>query len=250
MTNDLEARQPKTTLRGPGETQQSLDSTIRERLFRLCELYGREANPVAIPIWYQAVAGLSLEVIRRGFDEIEKTFVPTAACPFPTPAHLLRFIAEKKENSASSEAELAWQRALTLRRTEWNPDISGGRFAELISGLPVQEQQACRASGIFNQPNMEPDQLHVWAKKRFLEAYGRWTEHAADILLLENGPVKDALKTAALALALPVPKRNSTGTAPLKLSTRDGLPPMPPKKYEHPPKSARGQPDELKDEDD
>jgi hypothetical protein len=210
----------------------------------LCALYGREANPTWLPIWFEALESLSPVLVRHGFAEIEKNFVPTAACPFPTPAHLLKFVAHKKETSINFEAEFAWERALTLRRTEWNIDIPG-RFAELFSELPVQEQQACRASGIFCQADMEPEQLHTWAKKRFVETYARWTEHAADVFLLEDGTVKDVLKGSAETLALPAQKREASRGASTQFMTREDLPPVAPKRFEHPPKSAAEQLEEL-----
>jgi hypothetical protein len=177
VENDQEAIQPRTTSTGCAETRKYLDSIVREALFRQSALYGQELNPAWLPVWLEALSDLNLAVVRAAFTAVEQTFVPTAACPFPVPAHVRKFAENLEESADNSEAELAWQRALNLRRSEWNRDIPG-RFQEIFRALPVQEQQACRASGIFAQSDIDPEALHVWCKKRFLESYLRWKEHA------------------------------------------------------------------------
>jgi hypothetical protein len=250
MENDQELTQLRTISTESGETPKLLDSTVREGLFRLCELYGREVNPVWVSLWTENLSGLSPKVVRRAFAELEKEFMPTAACPFPTPAHLLKFVTHIKGNTVNSEAELAWEQVVRLRRTEWNPDMPD-HFQRVFTKLPTQIQQACRASGIFAQPDLDPDQIHVWAKKKFLEAYVRWGENAANAFLLEDGPLKEALTELAKTKALPETvgefSRSAHKSPPMKFMTREDLPPIAPKRIEHAPKSVSEQLAEMRE---
>lgn len=200
---------PESTSNACEETQNFLDSTIREALLEFCSLYSQDLNPTWPVQWTASLSHLSPDVLRRALAEVPRTFIPTTACPFPTPAHVLKFTDHVDQNMLNSEAEVEWERVLTLRRTEWNPDMPD-YFARAFSELPVQTQAAARASGIFAQADMEPEQLHVWAKRKFVEAYARWKEK---VHLLPDGPVKDALTDLARAKALPERKSELNDSA-------------------------------------
>ena len=119
----------------------------------------------------------------------------------PTIGDIRQHLQKAQGKAAEEHAELNWQRVVKIRRVSWNPDMPG-------AGLPKFSKRvgrAVRASGIFNQSDMGPEALHVWAKKRFIEAFIRYGELERDGFLLPEGEVKHLFTDWAEAKALPVP---------------------------------------------
>jgi hypothetical protein len=97
---------------------------------------------------------------------------------------------------------MEWERVLECRRLYWNPDMPGG-FSSAMPKLSERVQRAARASGVFKLIDCEPEDLHVWAKKKFIESYIAWEQLEQDQFLLPDGEVKNLLAGVAQAKALP-----------------------------------------------
>ena len=68
--------------------------------------------------------------------------------------------------------------------------------------LPERVQQAARAAGIFRDFESVQD-LHVWAKKRFLDSYAAYEELEQNQFLLPAGELKGLFAEVASAKSLP-----------------------------------------------
>jgi hypothetical protein len=55
----------------------------------------------------------------------------------------------------------------------------------------------------------DPEQLHIWAKKAFLESYLRWDELEEGKFLLPDGELKSALSAIAETTRLPFRSREA-----------------------------------------
>jgi hypothetical protein len=75
-----------------------------------------------------------------------------------------------------------------------------------LERLSDRVQAACRASGVFRDFET-PEQLHTWAKKRFIESYLAWEALEEDKFLLPNGELKNLISRCAEKL-LPYSQQN------------------------------------------
>jgi hypothetical protein len=123
---------------------------------------------------------------------------------FPKVSEILAPLETVKQAALPEEASEAWQRVLAIRREHYNPDIPQ-YLARAVRNLPERIQRAARAAGVFQEVS-DPDQLHVWRKKRFIESYLAWEEIEENQFLLPDGEFKDALSALAEAKALPFRK--------------------------------------------
>jgi len=119
---------------------------------------------------------------------------------FPKVADIRGEIDEAKTAATQGAAEIEWQRMLDLRRRYWSPDMPGG-FSRGMPKLSERVQRATNASGVFKLQDCEPDTLHVWAKKRFIESYINFDK--IEEFLLPDGEIKNLLAVAAQTKALP-----------------------------------------------
>ena len=134
-------------------------------------------------LWVSALVDLEPSVLDAACKRAMQT------CKFfPTPAEVRTAIDAATQNATQGEAELAWQRVLDLRRLHWNPDIPDGLTRQLAR-LPEQIRQAARAAGVFRDFESVKD-LHVWAKRRFIESFVSWMELEQDQFLLPDGELK------------------------------------------------------------
>jgi hypothetical protein len=161
-------------------------------LLRLCTLYARPANHLLVPIWQEAVKELDISVVKEGFLRLEKLFKPTAACPFPTPAHLLELVDSARSVSKELEAERAWQALLGAIDRYYHPDIGwkGPHLGERF-------EHAARSAGGVHYISQCSEADLVWAKKRFTECYLRDEQLERDAPLLEAGKELRKLISAA-----------------------------------------------------
>lgn len=144
-----------------------MDSTVREALFELCELYDRDGSPVLISLWEDSLRELNPDALASAFTQLKRTFVPTAACPFPVPAHIHNLVKDAATLASEAEAELAWQELLK-RLPDYHPDLGWRGEA-----LPGRTSRAVNyAGGTRFIWNAEDDQM-VWIKKEFVKWYKR-----------------------------------------------------------------------------
>lgn len=135
-------------------------------------LYDNEPNPAIDAVWAEALADIDPAKLITLFRKLENTFMPTSACPFPTPAHLRALFEEEQTIERAKDAELAWQVLLHVIGKHYHPNVEGG-WKRGAPELPPRTVAAAKvAGGIPFLWNCTTAQL-IWAKKEFIIAYGR-----------------------------------------------------------------------------
>lgn len=156
-------------------------------LARFGTLYNREVTATLANIWGDHFKGYKESQLSAAFKEVEKEFGPTAACPFPTPAHLHKFLNQSRGNAEEIEAHQAWTRAITVIDA-YNPDLPQYR----MKFESYQVEQALEAAGGVNfLSNCTEEQL-MWAQKEFVKSLLAWNQLDADSKkqLLEHADLK------------------------------------------------------------
>ena len=176
-------------------TSKLRDSLIREWCVRFCTEHEKDAA-TKLPLWLEAFEGMDPNLLERLFRRAFKTLRY-----FPKVSEILEPLRKAKETVAPEAADLEWQKVLALRRQYWSPDARGG-FWRGMPKLPERVQAACRASGVFRDFETT-EQLHTWAKKRFVESYLAWEALEQDQFLLPDGEIKNLLRELAARKAVP-----------------------------------------------
>jgi hypothetical protein len=166
-----------------GGTWEALDSLVRHWLVRLAALYDCELSSVVYTIWTETLMDQSLDVLAPAFRKLERTFKPTAAAPFPVPAHLLDLITSARAAAIADEAESAWQSLLEQVQRQYHPDL-GWKGPSLD---PRIDHAARAAGGVHWIWECSEGDL-VWCKKRFIECCLRDEQLAEDHVLLSGLP--------------------------------------------------------------
>jgi hypothetical protein len=179
------------------ETQElsaSTDQLIREWLFRFGVEHKEDVAP-RLPLWLEAFAGMDADTLESLFKRALQT------CKFfPKVSEILEPLRKAKETAAPEAADLEWQKVLVLRRQYWSPDAPGG-FWSGMPKLSERVQAACRASGVFRDFETT-EQLHTWAKKRFVESYLAWETLERDQFLLPDSEIKNLSRRLAATEAI------------------------------------------------
>jgi hypothetical protein len=190
----------------PSETQKSSDSLIREWLFRFGIEHKEDVAP-RIPLWLEAFGGMDPAILEPLFRKALKS------CKFfPKVSEILEPLQAVKRAALPEEASQAWQKVLAMRREHFNLDFPQNLDCA-VAELPERVQRAARAAGVFQEVS-HPDQLHVWAKKRFIESYLVWEEIEESKVLLPDGELKRLLCNVATKKALPAPVKESARVYP------------------------------------
>jgi hypothetical protein len=163
-----------------------------------------EALSVFVALWGEGFADLSDSVLEAAFKKTLKTakFWPVKV------ADIREHVTHAETNATEDAAQKAWERVLEIRRAHWNPDIPGP-FNRALAALPERIRQCARASGVFRDVE-SADDLHVWAKKRFLESFTAYGEREQDAFLLPDGEIKNLLADFSSVKALPAPATSET----------------------------------------
>ena len=132
----------------------------------MCILYDREPNPEWPGMWTEHLEGLPGNGIVWAFRQLEKTFIPTLACPFPVPAHVRELLERPAKLALDRAAELAWQTTLEAINQHYHPDL-GWR------GPALAQPDAVNAAGGIDYLWRASATKLIWAKKAFLESYLR-----------------------------------------------------------------------------
>jgi hypothetical protein len=191
-------KSPQKIISTNSEEMQSFSVCIRENLLKFSSLYNREINPVLVPIWLEALRGYSEDVIEAAFAKVRETFSPTAACTFPTPAHVMIFVRGAEKENLDDDAETAWKSLLNKIEAHYHPDL-GWKGLRLTSRM---DHAARAASGVHYISQCSESDL-IWCKKRFIECYLRDEKLDADIpSLLRLGEGRKLLEDFATTKAL------------------------------------------------
>ena len=183
------------------DTRLTVESLIEEWIPKLAINAGAalDAKTQAVyrSIWLEGLGDLSPRVLLAAF---QKTLRECAYWPVKV-ADIRKHVSTAETNAVNVAAERAWERVLELRRLYWNPDMPGG-FSRGMPQLSERVKQACRAAGVFREVESVND-LHVWARERFIESYLAWAELEQDQFLLPDGELKNLLAGVAETKVLP-----------------------------------------------
>jgi hypothetical protein len=178
------------------ERSDSKDRLIREWLFRFGVEHKEDVAP-KLPLWLEAFNDIPVATLDRLFNRALRTNKF-----FPKVAEILEPLVSADKNAAPEAAEEAWSHVLEIRRVYWNTDIPGP-VDRAVARLSDRVQQAARAAGVFREVDRAKD-LHVWAKKRFVESFIAYGELQQDAFLLPDGEIKDLLSGLSQAKMLPI----------------------------------------------
>lgn len=181
----------KTLSTRPSKT---LELLIRTRLARLSAIYGRAVEAETLGVWVDALKFLTPTQIQAGFDRIEKTFIPTSACPFPVPAQLLSHIWDAQGNQSKVEAEEAWESLLDWMHRYYRPDCRDMKYPLMESNI---RHAASAAGGLEHISTCPVEKELPWAKKKFIEAYLRMAQLEKDQPLLASPAVMNQIGVVA-----------------------------------------------------
>ncbi len=187
-----------------GDSQQTIQDLVSEWVAKLAINAGAaldaKTQAVYCSLWLEGLSDLPPPVLLAAFRKVLKE----AVYPWPVKVADIRKHVAKAETTATGEAaQRAWERVLEIRRVHWNTDIPGP-FNRALAALPERIRQCARASGVFRDVE-SADDLHVWAKKRFLESFAAYGEREQDAFLLPDGEIKNLLADFSTAKALPAP---------------------------------------------
>lgn len=185
---DKKENPPPVRLSNPSSGTPEKPILIREWLLTFAlnagKVLSQEEIGVYQALWMCGFADLSYPVLEAAFVLTlrEKKYWPIQV------ADVREHIDQTQKLALTEKADLAWQKALEYRRRFVDFDKPGG----LTSNAPQLSGRfaaACRASGVLREVS-DPDDLHKWGKKRFLESYIAWTTLEKDSYLLPDGVVK------------------------------------------------------------
>src|ERR1700680_3136553 len=113
------------------ERHETLALTVNQNLTRWSGMFGKEVTPLHAQVFIDSLKGMAPDVVDAAMRRVEETFVPTAACPFPVPAHVRQILVKVNDNEKTIEAESAWQKALDWSRHKWHPDLRNSNLPAL-----------------------------------------------------------------------------------------------------------------------
>ncbi len=166
---------------------------VRKWLVVCGEVYRQELTPALVGVWKKLLHDLDPKTINRGFEDVLKT-----SKFFPTPAEFFAAIQPPAEAAALIDAENAWQLALEYVREFVCPGLP-------CYGPPLEPQMqfAVRAAGGLTFLECCSAENLIWAKKRFLEAWGAYRK-VESFDMLPECEVKTLLREFAGKKALPL----------------------------------------------
>src|SRR5256885_496544 len=151
--------------------EDSLPEIISTGIARLAILCNMEPSTAIDAIWAETLSAISAEKLIGYFKRLEASFVPTSACPFPMPAHILAFAAEQAAMMRTAEGEKAWQEVLGAIRKYFHPTVGWKPWTPAKPPFRVRAEKAAIAAGGLEAIYLAPDDKLVWIKKEFLKAY-------------------------------------------------------------------------------
>ena len=150
------------------ETSKILDSLIRKWLAVFGEIYKKEVSNTLPKLWVAILGDIAIDKLELAFKEVLKTFTPTHACPFPTPAHVRVIFAEAEEVGEDVAAENAWLRTKRYCMKWGNTPGPRPPITDPIAEV------ALRAAGGMDRIESCPEGELQWAQKKFIETYERY----------------------------------------------------------------------------
>jgi hypothetical protein len=166
-------------------------------------------------IFIDSLKGMAPDVVDAAMRRVEETFVPTAACPFPVPAHIRQHVANADTALHSLVAEEAWNAALAWTRN-WYLGVDLG-FDRRAPELEEKQRRGIIAAGGFEHVSTCSLEELKWAQKKFLENYAHQETVERDGALIGRGEAVKILTRlrspgpVPMNRALPPAERNTDG---------------------------------------
>ena len=180
-----------------------LESLIEEWIPKLAINAGAalDARTQAVfkSLWLEGLGDLSADVLRTAFV---KTLRECAYWPVKV-ADIRKHVTHAEETAEVMAAKKAWEKALEFRQRFWHSDLPGQRTSDAPK-LSHRFEQSMLMAGVLKDYE-DPDQLHVWVKKNFVEYYLSYIEMEKNgKFLLPQGELRDKIFDLAEQKALPI----------------------------------------------
>ena len=153
-------------------------------------MYKSEVDADQIKIYAQLLSHLDPAQLAAACEKVSKHFMPTAACGFPTPAHVLAAVENTAEAALELEINAEWKRVLD--RVQWGGQIRGT--------LSQRTYRAAQEAGGFEVIESCPQSELQWRKKEFSENYKNLANVEDNPLLLGDSQAKRLLGQIAKRL--------------------------------------------------
>jgi hypothetical protein len=169
-----------------------IQDLIRKELLKLAALCDKAPGAALFELWVEMLhddprsRNLSEAGFHLAFAKLKSSFVPTAACQFPTPAHFFQLLATTEQATRVVLAEQAWEFSMAWVRRYYRPDCRDMERPELPR-LHSMCLNAAGASAYVSDCTLEE---LAWAKKRFIEAYSNFCELQHDEEFISNDEAK------------------------------------------------------------
>lgn len=195
-----------------------------------------------IALWTESFGDLSNERLEAAFQKA------LAGCKFwPIKvADVREHVEELGKRELSLKTEAAWQKLLEWIRLHYSPDLGIDRHAPQLE--PAVWHAAKAAGGIRLLHSCASEDL-VWRKKEFIAYYTTVHETGkAEHLLIdaESKKLLQQIRDGAPHVDRKQLEDSREETHRTQFMTPEDLPPPAPKRFEHPPKCAREQLEELR----
>jgi hypothetical protein len=145
----------------PSSGTSPLEEAVARGVDALGMLYAVTIKPGITNLWIDSLPNLDAKAVAQGFHDVMKTFVPTMACPFPTPGHLRNAI-------FTPQAEQAWERVWKYLDGPYHPDLGWRGGKNLLTELEASAVTA--VGGIDYLYQISRDQIR-WVRQQFIDIY-------------------------------------------------------------------------------
>jgi len=178
-----------------------IDELVRQRVARLAECIRRDGAPYPLTaqlvnVWVDvfASANVTPEQVDAAFSKAERSLKSF----WPSPGEVMAFISTAETSTTEEEATQKWDKVLeyAVRRS---PDIREKNPPRISE----HTRRAINAAGGLDFLRDCDRESLQWARKRFIEAYVRYTELQQDQYLLPAGELKTLLAEFSETKALP-----------------------------------------------
>jgi hypothetical protein len=142
---------------------------IRLAIDRAAILFTADPDPSLPLLWLESLREIPRDTLVELLRQVEKSFRPTQACPFPTPGHVHELYAEKMAFAAYD----AWEKATAAITRSYHP-ITGWTDSlgdPCDSPLPELTETAIAGVGGVRQIFNADAQALRYIKKEFIELY-------------------------------------------------------------------------------
>lgn len=184
---------------------------MRERLTRLAELIRKDGapyqlTPQLVNVWVDVFsrADVSAEQAEGAFDKAERSLKAF----WPSPGEVLALVSTIHASAAEEQASVKFTQVLeyAVRCSPDIPEKNPPRISE-------HTRRAINAAGGLDYLRDCDHESLQWARKRFMEAYVRYSELQHGEHLLPPGEVRDLLASAAQQKLLPASDSYEDGRA-------------------------------------